>query len=227
MGRLASSMALWVATGCVPAYDPSRDAGEEEADAFEECEAPPASFAVLDPWIRESVTGYDHRGGVGDDRGTIHHEAFLVRRSTQNTMLSLQDFYGPDLDRSPGTAYSIEAEFCPSAPCADYSYLGCDLCVLYFEDCPYESMGGCSRQFLAVGGTVIFQEFEKSTSEWNQDGLDALAVRMENLVFREVLIEPTTFVTSQACDAACPPDVPGSGDCFTVASYSFSYDASE
>lgn len=217
MRRACTWAAAVLLAGCVPDYDPFADAQTDGTLDAVECDPLPDPYEQLNPWVRETETGYDHRAGVGDDRGVIHHEAFLVRRASNNTMLSFQDYLGPDRDRSPSTSYELADQFSPS-----HDYLECELCVLFLQECPYESLGGCQRQFLAVAGTITFDAFEKADGDWSEDTLDALAVRMEGLRFREVVIDTDTFQSP----AACPTHIctaQEDEDCFEIQAYQFDY----
>jgi hypothetical protein len=214
--------------GCVPEYNPWPDAGGDASDAPLECMPMPADIGIfppefVDPASFETETGYDHRGGVGDDRGVIHHEAFVSRIRDDNTLLTFQDFLGPDRVRSPGTTYRLEDEFVDE----DDGYLDCDLCVLYLIGCPYESLGGCQQVFLAVGGEVTFDQFEKADGSWSQDTIEKLAVTMTGLRLREVIIDPVSFSTRAACPTrSCPANEGEPESCLLIDSYSFSYDGS-
>lgn len=272
----AAIAALW---GCVPDYNPQGDGAAADGTDVE-CAAVPPPMESFPPSSAsgdlEVETGYDHRGGTGDDRGVIHHEAYLDRDSGEKTIFSVQDFYADGLDRSAGATYELEDEFCdPEArrcceeptwcvdaacctppgstcrsdepccdepfccedpPCCDdphcppghYNYVACDLCVLYLTGCPYESIGGCTRQFMAIEGTLTFEDFAKESETWNQDTLERLSLRLEGMKLEEVVIDPVTFTSSAACPAhRCPAyeDVPG--DCLSISTYSFSYEAEQ
>lgn len=235
MKRTAVLTCLPLLVACVPEYNPEADVSLEDVLEDVECEPLPASIGVIDyPTAEEreamTETGYDHRGGIPGtgDEGVIHHEAYLVRNpeASSYTMLSFQDFRGEGPVRSGGEEYSL---FVEGERDID-SYKDCAVCVLFLMGCPRESLGGCERQFLAVRGTLYFDEFEK-TDEWTRDTLERLSVRLADLEFKEVHIDPVSYDTAIP-DHVCPgehchrPGLPAE-ECFAIRSYSFSYVAGE
>ncbi len=225
---------------CVPEYRP--DAGTEDAASDVACTPLPPSFATIRYESEEEAalmtrTGYDHRAGISTDDGVIFHEAYTIRDPEQEryTMLSFQDFRGrdPDADRTDFTFHLYD----PGLGRNYQTYKDCTVCVLYLVGCPRESLGGCERQFMAVSGTVHFEEFEKAEDSWSQDTLQRLAVSMTDLRFREIRIDPVTFNTTipeHVCpDETCPapdpddPEDPGFPDaeCLVIDGYAFSYTA--
>jgi len=227
--------------GCVPEYVP--DAGTaEDAASDVECTPLPPSFATIsyaseDEAGEMTETGYDHRAGISGDAGVIYHEAYTIRdpEGERFTMLSFQDFRGREVDRT-----DVEFKLYDDSPDVGrnyQTYKDCSVCVLYLVGCPRESLGACERQFMAVSGTIHFEEFEKAEDSWSQDTLDRLAVSMTDLRFREVRIDPITFNTAipeHVCpDETCPPPDPddlldpGFPDeaCLVIDDYAFSYTA--
>jgi len=229
MGRVKRLITLVGAAsclvGCLPEYDPftHADASDDEEEQVE-CPAPPANVIEelgTDPPIVETDTDYDRRGGLDDrgDQGVIHHEAYTSR--IPFSMLSFQDFRGElqsdrPVDRGAGTVVDI-SEFWDDPDAA--AYLDCPVCVLWLEDCPYDSLGACEAQYLAVSGKVTFNEFVKESTGWNQDGVDVLDVTLGGpdpddwIVFRAVEID-NLFGTMQVCTG---PDTVE----FTLRHYSF------
>lgn len=232
---------------CVPEYEP--DAGTaDDAGADVECTPLPSSFATIsyaseDEAGRMTETGYDHRAGISGDDGVIFHEAYTIGDPEGEgcsveqpcNMLSFQDFRGREVDRA-----DVEFELYDDSVGRNYqTYKDCSVCVLYLVGCPHESLGACQRQFMAVSGTVHFEAFEKEEDSWNQDTLDALAVTMTDLRFREIRIDPITFNTTipeHVCpDETCPapdpddPEDPGFDpeQCLVIDGYSFSYTGPE
>jgi hypothetical protein len=221
---------------CVPEYEP--DAGTvPDAVADVECTPLPASFTTISYASEDEAgdmteTGYDHRAGISGDAGVIYHEAYTIRDAEggRYTMLSFQDFRGgdPDADRTDATFELYD----PERGRNYQTYRDCSVCVLYLVGCPYESLGACERQFMAVSGTVHFESFEKEEDSWNQDTLSSLAVTLTDLRFREIRIDPVTFNTTipeHVCpDERCPADGGFPVEqCLVIDGYSFSYTAPE
>jgi hypothetical protein len=230
MPRMIPSACLaMLAAACVPEYRPGSDAGDDADLDAGECTPLPPGIGELAPV--ETETGYDHRAGLSslDERGVIYHVAYRTRSAGSNTMLSFQDFRGEGPSRIDETV-TIHRENVLAdgtveiVPIQDYT--DCTVCVLYLEDCPFESLGGCGRQFLAVQGTVRFIDFEKADGSWSQDTLDVLDVELTDLEFKEVRIDPDTYATTVPAHV-CPGErctaqgVDPPEECFSIHRYRF------
>ncbi len=213
---------------CVPDYHPDADSGTDWSGEATTCD-PPLPVLPDEVVPLRTITGYDHGAGVSGDVGVIHHEAFVVDGPESFTMLSFQDFRGPDAVRAAGCCVIWTDPECGDPEtdprCEDpecipeiipvESYVDLPVAVLFLIGCPYESMGGCERQFLAVSGTATFLDFEKPDDSWHLDTLDGLGVRLDSLVLREVEIDPIGFDSVFTC-ANCSQSI-------SLGPYEFSY----
>jgi len=207
--RLTAVIAIMAIAAC--GYGPGADVVSDGPDEAADCQPLPSDIPELVPI--ETVTGYDPEAGVAGDVGVIHHEAYLVRGDGRNSMLSFQDFRGPEADRTDSTMAIVTS-----------SYLDCTVCVLLLLDCPHESLAGCRREFLAVRGTVTFHDFQKAADSWNVEGLEHIDVTLSDLELAEVAIDTSTYATVFACEGEhCAIDPPE--ECLDVGTYSFTYTA--